>query len=72
MKISAFSSDIFTAANLHLSVLDEFIAIVQSKLAETVNPFARDSLNDLLANLTEQRDSYLMLADSIALTAHVA
>lgn len=59
MTKNSFSSEIFSAATVHLGVLDEFIAVVEGKLAETVNPFARDSLNDLLASLTEQRETYL-------------
>lgn len=59
MTKNTFSSEIFSAATVHLGVLDEFIAVVEGKLAETVNPFARDSLGDLLASLTEQRETYL-------------
>lgn len=63
MTTSSSSYDIFVAAQLHLSVLDEFIAVAQTKLNETVNPFARDSLKDLIANLVEQRDNYAAFAD---------
>ena len=63
MTTASSSYDIFVAAQLHLNVLDEFIAIAQAKLNETVNPFARDSLKDLIANLTEQRDSYAAFAE---------
>ena len=71
MTKTAFSAEIFNAATLHLSVLDDFIAVVQGKLAATDNAFARDSLNDLLANLTDQRDSYLAFA-APAMTAAAA
>ncbi|WP_143268233.1 hypothetical protein [Azospirillum agricola] len=62
MTKTNFSSEIFSAATLHLDVLDEFIAVVQGKLVATDNAFARDSLTDLLANLTEQRETYLAFA----------
>lgn len=62
MTKTSFSSDLFTAATLHLDVLDDFIAIAQAKLARTDNAFAQDSLTDLLATLTEQRAGYLAFA----------
>lgn len=65
MTKTAFSSEIFSAASLHLGVLDDFIAVVESKLAQTVNPFARDSLGDLLVSLMEQRETYLSEAARI-------
>jgi hypothetical protein len=65
MTKTAFSTEIFNAATLHLSVLDDFIAVVQGRLAGTTNSFARDSLTDLLANLSEQRDSYLAFAEPV-------
>lgn len=71
MTKTAFSSEIFSAATLHLDVLDSFIAIAQDKLATTENAFARDSLTDLLASLTEQRDGYLAFA-APAVTAAAA
>ncbi len=62
MTKTAFSSEIFSAATLHLDVLDAFIAVVQGKLAATDDAFARDSLTDLLLSLTEQRETYLAFA----------
>lgn len=62
MTTTALPADIFSAAALHLDVLDEFIAIARDKLAQTDNAFARDSLTDLLTNLTDQRETYLALA----------
>lgn len=50
--------NVFTSASLHLDVVDEFIAITQSKLNGTTSDFARDSLADLLSGLTEQRETY--------------
>ncbi|WP_434625221.1 hypothetical protein [Azospirillum sp. B2RO_4] len=50
--------NVFASASLHLDVVDEFIAIAQSKLNGTTSEFARDSLTDLLAGLTEQRETY--------------
>ena len=49
--------NVFASASLHLDVVDEFIAIAQSKLNGTTSEFARDSLTDLLAGLTEQRET---------------
>ncbi|HEY0837623.1 MAG TPA: hypothetical protein VGE72_27155 [Azospirillum sp.] len=69
MKAFSLSSDVFAATQVHLSVLDEFIAVVQKKLDETPNPFARDSLRDLLCSLTDQRDSYVAFAEPIAAAA---
>lgn len=52
------AQDVLASATLHLDVLEEFIAVVRRRLASTTDTFARDSLTDLLLNLTEQRDSY--------------
>lgn len=62
MKSPIFSNDVIAAASLHLSILDEFINTVQKKLDETVNPFVRDSLADLLASLRDQREGYSLFA----------
>lgn len=50
--------NVFASASLHLDVVDEFIAIAQSKLDGATSEFTRDSLSDLLAGLTEQRETY--------------
>ena len=64
------SYDVFAAAQLHLSVLDEFIAVVEAKLESAVHPFTRDSLKDLLANLGEQREGYVaVVAPPVAAAA---
>lgn len=52
------TASIFASASLHLHVVDEFIAITQSKLDGSSSDFTRDSLADLLAGLTEQRETY--------------
>ncbi|CAO3405339.1 hypothetical protein [Azospirillum palustre] len=52
------AASIFASASLHLDVVDEFIAITQSKLDGSSSEFTRDSLADLLAGLTEQRETY--------------
>lgn len=52
------AASIFASASLHLDVVDEFIAITQSKLDGSSSDFTRDSLADLLAGLTEQRETY--------------
>lgn len=52
------AKDVLASATLHLDVLEEFIAVVRRRMASTTDTFARDSLNDLLLSLTEQRDSY--------------
>ncbi|PWC73913.1 hypothetical protein [Azospirillum sp. TSH64] len=62
------AAGIFASASLHLDVVDEFIAITQSKLDGSTSDFTRDSLADLLAGLTEQRETYrsvLAAADPI-------
>ncbi|WP_247887481.1 hypothetical protein [Azospirillum sp. SYSU D00513] len=69
MQALSFSGAVSRSAKLHLSVLDDFIAVVEQKLTETANPFARDSLCDMLANLREQRDGYLTLAEPAAIAA---
>ena len=56
------AKDVLASATLHLDVLEEFIAVVRRRMATTTDTFARDSLNDLLLSLTEQRDSYQALA----------
>ncbi|ALG75608.1 hypothetical protein VY88_28935 [Azospirillum thiophilum] len=55
------AKDVLASATLHLEVLEEFIGVVRRKLTVTDNAFARDSLTDLLLNLTEQRDGYQAL-----------
>ena len=52
------AANVFASASLHLDVVDEFIAISQSKLDGSSSEFTRDSLTDLLAGLTEQRETY--------------
>ncbi|CAO3363730.1 hypothetical protein [Azospirillum palustre] len=52
------AANVFASASLHLDVVDEFIAIAQSKLDGSSSEFTRDSLTDLLAGLTEQRETY--------------
>ncbi|CBS91536.1 hypothetical protein [Azospirillum lipoferum] len=55
------AKDVLASAALHLEVLEEFIAVVRRRLAASDDAFARDSLNDLLLSLTEQRDGYQAL-----------
>lgn len=52
------AAEIFNSAALHLDIVDEFIAIAQSKLNGATSEFARDSLTDLLSGLSEQRETY--------------
>ncbi|MBP2232928.1 hypothetical protein J2847_006263 [Azospirillum agricola] len=66
---TAIASEIVSAAALHLDVLDGFIAVVQGKLAATSDAFLRDSLTDLLASLTEQRETYLAFAPLMSAAA---
>jgi len=66
MNAPSFANDVVESAAVHLSVLDEFIVIAQTKMEETANAFARDSLNDLLASLREQRDSYVAFSAPVA------
>lgn len=68
------AASIFASASLHLDVVDEFIAITQSKLDGSTSDFTRDSLADLLAGLTEQRETYrsVLAAAEPAVTALAA
>lgn len=52
------AANVFASASLHLDVVDEFIAITQSKLNGAGSDFTRDSLTDLLSGLAEQRETY--------------
>lgn len=52
------AANVFASASLHLDVVDEFIAITQSKLNGATSEFTHDSLTDLLSSLTEQRETY--------------
>lgn len=52
------ATEIFKSAAIHLDVVDEFIAIAQSKLNGAASEFTRESLTDLLSGLTEQRETY--------------
>lgn len=52
------AAGVFASASLHMDVIDEFIAIIQSKLNGSTSDFTRDSLTDLLSGLTEQRETY--------------
>lgn len=69
MQSLSISAAIINSASLHMSVLDEFIAVVQRKGAETENGFARESLSELLSSLTEQRALYGGLAAPVAVAA---
>ena len=69
MTTPTLSNEVFNASQIHLGVLDEFIAVVQRKLSETANPFARDSLKDLLASLSEQREGYSAMIEPFAVAA---
>lgn len=69
MQSISISAAIINSASLHMSVLDEFIAVVQRKAAETENGFARESLSELLSSLTEQRALYEGLAAPVAVAA---
>ncbi|WP_391346180.1 hypothetical protein [Azospirillum sp. A23] len=68
------AASIFASASLHLDMVDEFIAITQSKLDGSTSDFTRDSLTDLLAGLTEQRETYrsVLAAAEPAITALAA
>lgn len=73
------TGNIFTAASMHLDLVDEFIAIAQTKLdgatADFAPDFVRDSLSDLLDGLTGQRETYLaakLAAAAPAVTALAA
>ncbi|WP_372400653.1 hypothetical protein ABMY26_35495 (plasmid) [Azospirillum sp. HJ39] len=58
MSKTSFSAEILNSSSLHLDIVDEFIAITQSKLTGATSEFARDSLTDLLSGLTAQRETY--------------
>lgn len=58
MSKTDFADEIFNSAALHLDIVDEFIAIAQSKLNGATSEFTCESLNDLLSGLTEQRETY--------------
>lgn len=67
------AANVFVSASMHLDVVDEFIAITQSKLNGATSDFTRDSLTDLLAGLTEQRETYrAVLAAAQPVTALAA
>ncbi|CBS91535.1 hypothetical protein [Azospirillum lipoferum] len=67
------AAEIFKSAALHLDMVDEFIAIAQSKLNSVDSEFTRDSLADLLSGLTEQRETYgAVLAAAQPVTALAA
>ncbi|ALG75607.1 hypothetical protein VY88_28930 [Azospirillum thiophilum] len=58
MSKTDYAAEIFNSSSLHLDIVDEFIAIAQSKLNSATSEFARDSLTDLLSGLTAQRETY--------------
>ena len=62
--LSLSSPDLSDSSHLHLTVLEEFIEITQRKLEETTNPFIRDSLQDLLNSLADQRHRYIADTDT--------
>ncbi|SMH41423.1 hypothetical protein [Azospirillum agricola] len=62
---TASSADIFAAVALHLDVLDRFITVVQGRLAVADDPFVRDSLADLLMDLNDQHDAYLVAESQV-------
>ena len=63
------SDDIHAASQVHLTILDEFIRIVEGKIDASMAPFLRDSLSDLLSNLADQRETYTALTEDTSLAA---
>ena len=63
------SDEIHAASLVHLSILDEFIRVVEGKIDASMAPFLRDSLSDLLSNLAEQRETYMVLTEDASLAA---
>ena len=58
MMTADAAQKLFTASQVHLSVLEEFIGTVEAKLTAPMSAFARESLTELLGSLREQRASY--------------
>jgi len=56
--MTAITTDIAIAAKVHLDVLAEFAAVVEARMEHTANPFAQDSLADLLVTLADQKVAY--------------
>ncbi|HYG87071.1 MAG TPA: hypothetical protein VD978_12495 [Azospirillum sp.] len=65
MASRMISTEIYAASLVHLSVLDEFIRIVEGKLEAPIAPFLHESLTDLLTSLSEQRETYSTLVDEM-------
>ncbi|HYC03386.1 MAG TPA: hypothetical protein VED40_08850 [Azospirillaceae bacterium] len=66
MVALSLPTNVLASANLHIDITDEFIAVVRRRLVEAKDPFVRDSLNDLLATLQEQRDNLQLVPERVA------
>lgn len=63
------SDEIHAASQVHLTILDEFIRVVEDRIETSMAPFLRDSLSDLLSNLADQRETYTALTEDTTLAA---
>ncbi|WP_207458120.1 hypothetical protein [Azospirillum sp. SYSU D00513] len=63
----AVTAEKINASSLaHIGLLDEFIKLTETKLDAQSDPFVRESLNDLLTSLKDERADYLDVLGSAA------
>lgn len=62
VQAAAFSdSAVRSASLLHVALLDEFIRLTRDAVVEEADGFIRDSLEETLAALRQERDGYAVV-----------
>ncbi len=58
---TATNKAITSSSRVHIDLVDEFIRLTQDRIGAQKDIFVRESLNDLLASLREERAGYMEL-----------
>lgn len=61
------SEKVTTSSRIHIALVDEFIQMTQQSMDAQDDAFVRESLNDLLATLRDERAGYLDLLNAASL-----
>lgn len=70
MITATTAEKITSSSQIHIALLNEFIQLTQDKVDSQKDPFIRESLNDLLGALREERTGYMdLLNASVVKTA---
>lgn len=69
MASTSLTQKIQNASLVHIALLDKFIRVTQEEASAQVDSFTRESLNDLLATMRDERDGYVRLVEGKELVA---